>query len=91
MMRRLPWLGLVLGAMGLVAMGCEPHRAWLRPKDDEANRVRSSEAEAVRSDASKVLGVDSDQNNREPFFKNNRRSGAWSSEAREVERNLGVE
>ena len=90
MMRRFPWLGLVLGVLCLVPAGCETHRSWLRPKDDEDYQVRSSGIKAVDSDASKILGVDSDEKKSEPFFKNNRRSGAWSSEARSIEKDLGV-
>jgi hypothetical protein len=90
MTRQLPWLRLVLGALCLVSMGCETHRSWLRPKDDDDIKVGSSEAKAVDSDASKILGVESDEKKSEPFFKNNRRSGAWSSEAREIEKDLGV-
>jgi hypothetical protein len=87
---RFPWRKLILGACCLVAAGCEPHRSWLRPKDDEDSQVRSSGINAVDSDATKMLGVDSDEKKAEPFFKNNRRSGAWSSEARDIERDLGV-
>ena len=90
MMDRFPLLKVVLGVLCLVPTGCETHRSWLRPKDDDDIKVRSSDAKAVDSDASKILGVDSDEKKPEPFFKNNRRSGAWSSEAREIEKDLGV-
>jgi len=90
MIRRFPGLKLVLGVLCLVPMGCETHRSWLRPKDDEDSSVRSAGATAVESDASKILGVDADEKKPEPFFKSDRRSGAWSSEAREIEKNLGV-
>jgi hypothetical protein len=45
---------------------------------------------AVESDTNKLMSVDSDSSNPKPFFKSDRRSGAWSSEAREIERDLGV-
>jgi hypothetical protein len=90
MLCRVPWRTLLLGVSCLVATGCEPHRSWLRSQDDDEHRVRSSDKTAVESDASKMIGVDSDEKKPEPFFKNNRRSGAWSSEAREIERDLGV-
>jgi hypothetical protein len=44
----------------------------------------------VESDPSKIQAVDSDAKNPRSFFSNNRRSGGWSSEAREVESHLGV-
>jgi spore germination protein YaaH len=90
MLCRFPWRKLILGVFCLAATGCEPHRSWLRPQDDEAYQIRSSDKKAMESDASKMLSVDSDEKKSEPFFKNNRRSGAWSSEAREIERDLGV-
>jgi hypothetical protein len=34
--------------------------------------------------------VDSTEKNPQPFFQNNRRSGGWSSEARDIESHLGV-
>jgi hypothetical protein len=83
-MRRFPWLGLVLGALSLLQSGCESHRSWLRPKDD-------NDAKAGASEASKIPAVDSDEKNPQPFFDNSRRSGGWSSEARSIERNLGVD
>jgi hypothetical protein len=89
-MRRIAWIRLVAGTLLLVSIGCETHRAWTRSQDGEASGARSSDAKAVPSDASKILGVDSDDNSREPFFKNTRRSGALSSEGREIERDLGV-
>jgi hypothetical protein len=91
MLCRFPWRKLVLGVLGLVVTGCEPHGSWLRPKDDADSKVRSTGVEGVKSDASKMRSVDSDDDQKsEPFFKNNRRSGAWSSEGREIERDLGV-
>jgi hypothetical protein len=90
MMGRFPWLRLALSALCLVPMGCETQRSLLRHKNSGDLKEGSSEATAVRSDASKILGVESDAKNPEPFFKNNRRSGGWSSEAREIENNLGV-
>jgi hypothetical protein len=74
--------------------GCETLRSRLRPADDDRGRASDSDEltrpKAVESDASKIMGVDSDANNPKPFFKSDRRSGAWSSEAREIEKDLGV-
>ncbi|HZW31994.1 MAG TPA: hypothetical protein VFF52_14885 [Isosphaeraceae bacterium] len=87
---RFPWRKLILSVFCLVATGCEPHGSWLRPKDDEDRPSRTSDQKAVESDAAKMLSVDSDDKKSEPFFKNTRRSGGWSSEARAIESDLGV-
>jgi hypothetical protein len=91
MIRRFPWRRLVLGALCLVSMGCEPHHSWLRHNDDEEFSGRGSDVKAIDSDASKVLGMDADGKLSKPFFSGDRRSGGWSSEARAVERDLGVD
>ena len=74
--------------------GCETLRSRLRPDDDDRGRVSDADdvtrPKAVESDTSKIMGVDSDSSNPKPFFKSDRRSGAWSSEAREIEKDLGV-
>jgi hypothetical protein len=86
---------LCLSAVMAGMTGCETLRSRLRPDDDD-KRKRAYDADdvtkpkAVDSDTSKIMGVDSDSNNPKPFFKSDRRSGAWSSEAREIEKNLGV-
>jgi hypothetical protein len=88
MIRRIPWRRLVLGAVCLVSLGCEPHHSWLRHNDDDES---SGRAKAIESDASRILGHDSSGNDTsKPFFSSDRRSGGWSSEARAVERDLGV-
>jgi hypothetical protein len=87
MRRRVGWT--VMGCLGLTLSlaGCETHRPWLRPRDGDEGSSR-----AVNSDSStaKIPGVDSDSTNPQSFFKNDRRSGGWSSEARSIERDLGV-
>jgi hypothetical protein len=74
--------------------GCETLHSWLRPKDDEdakkSDKDDPTKPKAVDSDTSKILGVDSDKDNQKPFFKSDRKSGGWSSEAREIEKDLGV-
>jgi hypothetical protein len=74
--------------------GCDTLRAWHRAPDDDG--VPSSRSDdpykptAVQSDTSKILGVNSDSNNQSPFFSNSRRWSGLSSEARDIERDLGV-
>jgi hypothetical protein len=90
MTRPFPWLGLVLGGLCLLATGCEPHGSWLRHKDDQDSTVRSSATKTGDADTSKMIGADPDEKKSESFFKGDRRSGGWSSEAREIEKDLGV-
>jgi len=89
MIRRQSWLGLATTALCLGLLGCETHRSLLRPKGEDA-KSDSSGAKKVESDTSKIPSVDSDSKDPQPFFKNNRKSGGWSSEAREIERDMGV-
>jgi hypothetical protein len=75
--------------------GCETLRSRLRPDDDDKKKRAfdsddSTKPKSVESDTSKILSPDSDSSNPKPFFKSDRRSGAWSSEAREIEKDLGV-
>jgi hypothetical protein len=86
MIRRFPWRKLFLGLLCLVPAGCEPHRSWLRPKDDDM-MTRASEDDSKRG---KVIGGNADDADARSFFKSDRRSGAWSSEAREIESHLGA-
>ena len=89
----------LLTSMSLAAVsigGCESLRQAIRSSsDDRAGKSTETTggaagSSAVESDPSKILAVDSDAKNPQPFFKNNRTSGGWSSEAREIERDLGV-
>jgi hypothetical protein len=74
--------------------GCEGLRQSLRPaSEDKARALKTSpgsESSAIETDPTKVQAVDADAKNPRPFFSNNRRSGTWSSEAREIESHLGV-
>ena len=90
-MRRSRRFGLLLGAICLASTGCEPHGSWLRPKDEDELPPRSSGMKGVNSDTSKILGVDSDDKTTPTsFFKTDRRTGGWSSEAQDIEKNLGA-
>ena len=94
MTRRSMYRVLCLTAVVLGMTGCETLRSRLRHGDDDRAGVSNSDdvtkPKAVESDTSKIMGVDSDSNNPKPFFKSDRRSGAWSSEARAIEKDLGV-
>jgi hypothetical protein len=88
MIRRIPWRTLFLGALYLVPMGCEPHHSWLRKNDDDMMSRAADSKDS--SDSPKIIGSSSDDKDASTFFQNNRRSGAWSSEAREIESHLGA-
>ncbi len=79
----------------VIVAGCESLRQSIRSAsaDSQARKAAKAsleETSATETDPSKVLAVDADAKNPQPFFKNNRRSGTWSSEAREIESHLGV-
>jgi hypothetical protein len=85
---------LCLGAVMAGVTGCETLRSRLRPDDDDRARAATADdvtkPKAVVSDTSKIMSVDSDADNPKPFFKSDRKSGGWSSEARDIEKDLGV-
>jgi hypothetical protein len=95
MIRRPLALLVMLGLTAVTIAGCESLRQAIRSgSDDHAQKsvkpTSGAETSAVESDPSKLQAVDSDAKNPQPFFKNNRPSGGWSSEAREIESHLGV-
>jgi hypothetical protein len=87
---------LCLGAVITGMTGCDTLRPWHRGGDDDA--ARSSDPDdpykptAVSTDTSKILGVSSssDSNSQKPFFSNSQRWSGLSSQARDIERDLGV-
>ena len=88
MLRRISWPGLILGAVCLVQTGCDTTKPWLRKNDSDEDPHK---LKAVESEADKIEAVSSDGKKKsEPFFKSNRTSGGWSSEARSIESDLGV-
>jgi hypothetical protein len=87
-MRRLLCAGLASGAFILGSIGCASHRGLLRSKDGDAGAA--PKPGAADSDTTKVIGGDSDSKNPQSLFKADRRTGGWSSTAREIERDLGV-
>jgi hypothetical protein len=74
----------------MMVAGCESLRQALRSSGENKAVKATSGTSAVDGDPSKIQAVDSDAKNPKPFFSNNRRSGAWSSEAREIESHMGV-
>jgi hypothetical protein len=95
MVRRIHVLFASIGLILLTLVGCESLRQAIRSSSSETSESHkttksSTEATAVESDPSKIQAVDSDAQHPRSFFSNNRRSGGWSSEAREVESHLGV-
>ena len=85
MIARFPWRKLLLSALCLVPIGCEPLHSWLRDKDDDDKVASSSD-----SKSSKVIGGSSDDDDSSTFFKDSRRYGGLSREANSIERDLGV-
>ena len=85
-MRRISTHALIWGAISLLLVGCETQKPWYRRHDDEATTSKKD----FNVDTTKIPSVDSDSKDSQPFFKNNRLQGGWSSEAREIESHLGA-
>lgn len=85
-------MGLVLAGVFPGLLGCEHHRSFFRPQADaDVGKHVSQEIDAVESDPSKIDAVDADGRGSKSFFKNNRRTGGLSSEAREIEGHFGIQ
>lgn len=85
----------LIGLILLTFAGCDRLKQAIRPSDSQTAESRTAarpglEPTAAETDASKIQAVDSDPKHPRSFFSNNRRSGTWSSEAREIESHLGV-
>jgi|SRR5262245_31430291 hypothetical protein len=97
MVRRLLLLVAMAASWTLTFAGCETLRQSTRSAKNDRGKFWSSDrsegagAETLETDPTKIQAVDADAKNPRPFFQNNRRSGGWSSEAREIESHLGVE
>jgi hypothetical protein len=95
-MRRFLVLLAMMGLTVVTVAGCEGLRQSIRSASDghaqKSVKPTSGVAEpsAVEADPTKLQAVDADTKNPQPFFKNNRLSGGWSSQAREIESHLGV-
>ena len=94
MVRRIPFLVAMIALMLVVASGCEELRHALRSSNnDQASKTASTgnmSNDAVETEPTKIQAVDADAKHPKAFFQNNRPAGGWSSEARDIERNLGV-
>jgi hypothetical protein len=96
MTRQLLRWWLVLSTIVMGSLGCETTHSFFRRNngDDDVAQKKDKDdpakPKAVESDTSKIMGVNSDEKNPQPFFKSDRRSGGWSSEARDIEKDLGV-
>ncbi len=86
MTRRCVFLNVMAVAAAAGIAGCESLRQATRSQ----NQATEAEAAAAEADSTKIQAVDSDPKKPQPFFKNNRLTGGWSSEAREIESHLGV-
>jgi hypothetical protein len=73
----------------LALTGCESLHHNLRSQDRDPE-VKNASAETETSDADKVLDVKSDGKTKKPFFSATRLSGGLSSEAREIESDMGI-
>jgi hypothetical protein len=89
MNRRLLGVTLTLVLSCLSMAGCQWLNHGLRSQDRDPD-VTQATAEAVGSDGDKVLDVQDNGKQAKPFFRPSRLSGGLSSEAREIENNLGI-
>lgn len=87
--RAIEWAGMGITALAVgIAGGCRSSH----PSPSEIKTADPHAPEAIEFDASDVHAVDLDGNApAKPFFKNNRKAGGLSSEARDIERSLGVQ
>ncbi len=76
--------------VGLTLAGCESLHHGLQPKDRDPEVAHAS-AESTESDEDKVLDVKSDSKTKVPFFKSSRLSGGLSPEARDIEKDMGIQ
>lgn len=87
MTRRYLCRGLLSATIVIGSMGCETTRSFLHhDKDDD-----SADKKGDGSDTSKIRSVDSDDKDPRPFFKSDRLPSAMSSQARDIERDLGIQ
>lgn len=79
-MKRSPlWLGLLAASVIGLSPGCEPwHRQAVRHQEDDL------------AEPGPAVVDDGPSTETRGFFKKNRQAGAWSSEAREIEKHLGA-
>jgi len=94
MVRRIPVLVVMMALTLGVVSGCEELRHALRSSDNDQASMTASTGnksnDTVETEPTKIQAVDADAKHPKAFFQNNRPSGGWSSEAREIEKDLGV-
>ena len=74
------------------AVGCQTEHALLRkPKATDSTEAKESKetASEVETESSKILDVSSDKP--KPFFKASRMPSGLSDEARDIEKDLGIQ
>jgi hypothetical protein len=98
MMRQLLSRGLLTSAIVFGAMGCETTHSFLHhDKDDDSAAKKEHVAEddtnptKVTSDSTKIRSVSSNDKDSTPFFRSDRTPSAMSSQAAEIERDLGIQ
>ena len=91
MNRRFFGVALTLVCCSCVTLaGCEWLHQGLRSKSDRDPAVAHASGESVESEGDKILDVRSDSKKLKPFFRSSRLSGGLSSEAKEIENDLGI-
>lgn len=90
MRRRIIGPVCILTAWAALTTGCDTLRPSARKHAEPVEALAVDAPEAVDFSGAKVPAIDSDAKNPTPFFKNSRKSGALSSEGRDIERSLGV-
>lgn len=90
MIRKKSRLGMVAGVLWLVTSGCEPHSSWLRHNDDDDMMAKAADSDDSSSSKKVIGSSSSDATDSTSFFQNSRLSGGLSSEARSIEKDLGV-
>lgn len=93
--RSLVLMATMMVVTAALAAGCQSLRQAIRGSGQDSASVMTktrhlSESSALDGDPAKILAVDSDPQKPKPFFRNSRRSGGLSTEAREIESHLGV-
>jgi hypothetical protein len=94
MMRQLICRGLILAAVVAGSTGCETLHSMVRSNDKDEVSSKDDKDDAKPNVAdSDAKSVDSDDNEKQSFFKTTRSRSAWSSfspEAQSIEKDLGV-
>jgi hypothetical protein len=91
MNRRFFGVALTLACVLLSVAGCETLRTRQHVRHTDYDpEVKDAAAEKVESEGEKILDVRSDGKKSQPFFRSSRLVGGLSSEAREIEGDMGI-